>query len=438
MRTGSRLVVFVTLSLFSFFASSEVLWAQSTSIKLPTSDNSSSFDILKSDGASVSRTFADGGYYSSGTLNVGTIPVTGAGVRLMWHPGKAAFRAGAVSSFGATYWDDNNVGQYSVAMGSNTRASGDNSFALGLATTATGDESVALGNYSTASADRALTFNGTASAVGAIALGSGAQATNDDALALGPSSIASGLASIAIGPSIASGNFAVAIGLQNKANGQFSVAIGKNCRTAGRQGSCVIGDASASFSSDSVYATANNQMTMRFVGGYRLYTNQGLTSGVEMVAGGSSWSSVSDSTRKENFLTADGERFLASLSRLRLGSWNYKTQDPAEFRHYGPMAQEIFAYYGSDRYGKIGNDTLLASADMDGIIMICLQALEKRTGDLQSAKETIARLEAQLNRQQSAIQELTQGLRETQEMMSALKNQETFHNGSFSLETNRK
>lgn len=45
------------------------------------------------------------------------------------------------------------------------------------------------------------------------------------------------------------------------------------------------------------------------------------------------------------------------------------------------MAQEIFHYFGKDDYGTIGNDTTLATADMDGIMMIALQALEKRTAE---------------------------------------------------------
>src|SRR5690606_8355783 len=201
-----------------------------------------------------------------------TAPISGEGRRMMWYPERAAFRARYVGSSGSTYRTAGNVGNYSFAAGNNTRASGDNSVALGLATTASGDESVALGNNGTASAGRAFAFNGTASAVGAVAIGSGAQATNDDALAMGPSSIAGGLASIVLGPSIANGNYAVAIGLQNSASGQFSVAIGKNARTARRQGSMVLGDGGAGFSSDSTFATANNQMTMRFIGGYQLFT----------------------------------------------------------------------------------------------------------------------------------------------------------------------
>lgn len=317
-------------------------------------------------------------------------PVEGEGRRMMWYVDKAAFRVGHVGSFGSTYWNRANIGNYSFAAGQNTRASGDHSFSVGLATTASGDESVALGNNGTAAADRSLAFNGTTSGVGAVAIGSGAQATSDDALALGPSSIAGGLASVVIGPSIANGAFAVAIGLQNSARGNFSVALGKNARVR-HQGSIVISDGSAGFSSDSAYSTANNQLTMRFAGGARVFTNQGLTSGVEITAGGGSWSAVSDRRKKENFEVLNTENILSKVAQLPLTSWNYKSQ-PATTRHVGPMAQDFYAAFGLD---GIGNDTTINSSDIDGVNMAAIQALEKRTRQLQEENDQLkAKLEA--------------------------------------------
>jgi len=291
----------------------------------------------------------------------------------MWYPRQSAIRAGVVNSFGATYWDQSNIGRASAAFGENTRASGDYSFAVGLATTASGDESVALGNNGTASADRALAMNGTATGVGAVAIGSGAQATNDDAMALGPSSIAGGLASVTIGPSIANGSFAVAIGLQNSASGNFSIAIGKNARTSNRQGSIVLGDGCAGFSSDSVYPTANNQFVARGCGGIKLYTSQNLASGVEVDAGGGSWNSISDRNRKENFDTVDGEDMLARLRSVPVSSWNYIAQGH-EIRHIGPMAQDWEAAFGLS-----GDSTTINTGDMDGVTLAGVQALDTRT-----------------------------------------------------------
>lgn len=341
-------------------------------------------------------------------------PVEGEGRRMMWYVDKAAFRVGHVGSFGSTYWNRTNIGNYSFAAGQNTRASGNHSFSVGLATTASGDESVALGNNGTAAADRALAFNGTASGVGAVAIGSGAQATSDDALALGPSSIAGGLASVVIGPSIANGAFAVAIGLQNSARGNFSVALGKNARVR-HQGSIVISDGSAGFSSDSAYSTANNQLTMRFAGGARVFTNQGLTSGVEISAGGGSWSAVSDRRKKENFEALNTENILSKVAQLPLTSWNYKSQ-PATTRHMGPMAQDFYAAFGLD---GIGNDTTINSSDIDGVNMAAIQALEKRTRQLQEENDQLkAKLEA-MDAKMASIEKLIMGVPRKEEVSAS-------------------
>jgi Head domain of trimeric autotransporter adhesin/Chaperone of endosialidase len=356
----------------------------------------------------------DGGMAAVGTWNgneasvgAGGVPVEGAGSRVMWYGGKAAFRAGNVVSFGSAYWDLASLGFGSAAFGQNTQASGNYSFAANLTTTASGDESVALGNSGTASADRAFAFNGTASGVGAVAIGSGAQATGDDALAMGPSSIAGGLASIVLGPSIANGSFGVAIGLQNSASGNFSVAIGKNARTANRSGSVVLGDGCAGFSSDSVFPTANNQFVVRGCGGIKMYTNQSLTSGVELAAGGSGWSAVSDRNRKENFLALDGEDVLFRLRAVPVSSWNYIAQDRS-IRHMGPMAQDFHAAFGLGE-----NELMINSVDIDGVNLAAVQALTTRTDALRTENEA-------LRRENAAQQAQIDDLRARMERLEAL------------------
>ncbi|GAA4432050.1 hypothetical protein GCM10023091_03590 [Ravibacter arvi] len=329
------------------------------------------------------------------------VPVTGEGRRMMWYADKAAFRVGYVGSFSNSYWDAPNIGKYSFGAGQHVRASGESSFAAGLATTASGEASVAFGNNGTASGNRALAFNGTASATGAIALGSGAQATNDDAIALGPSAISGGLASVVIGPSIALGAFSIAIGLQNSARGNFSMALGKNARVR-HQGSIVISDGSAGFSSDSAYSTTNNQLTMRFAGGARVFTNQGLTSGVDIAAGGGSWSSVSDRRKKENFKALDTEEILLKVSKLPLTSWNYKSQ-PATTRHIGPMAQDFYAAFSLD---GIGNDTTINTGDIDGVNMAAIQALEKRTKQLQEENDQLKAKLAAMDEKMAVIEKM--------------------------------
>ena len=89
------------------------------------------------------------GLLVTGTFNgIGTIPNLGGGSRLMFYPGKAAFRAGFVNG---SQWNDSVVGYYSVAMGNNTAARGYSSTAMGNNTVASGDYSTAMGISSNAS-----------------------------------------------------------------------------------------------------------------------------------------------------------------------------------------------------------------------------------------------------------------------------------------------
>jgi len=354
----------------------------------------------------------DGGFFTAGVGSTGSVPTTGASSRMMWYPGKWAFRAGKVDSFGATYWDESNIGFGSIALGENVRASGNNSFAANLATTASGDESVALGNNGTASGDRSFSFNGTSSGVGAVAIGSGAQATNDDALALGPSSIAGGLASITIGPSIANGSFGVAIGLQNRAYGNFSMALGKNASTCGRwdcdpafgyySGSVTIGDGCAGFSSDAVVASANNQINIRGCGGFRFFTNQALTTGVQLAAGGGSWSSLSDRNMKENFSVVNSRDVLKKLVAIPVSTWNYKSQDKS-IRHIGVMAQDFYKLFGVGE-----SDKMIATIDPDGVAFAAIQGLNEELKDrdekIEDQQKQLNNLQEQVKQQQSLIE----------------------------------
>ena len=90
----------------------------------------------------------DDGVVFTGSLGFGSIPVEGAGSRMMWYPKKAAFRVG---TFGGTSGDDVNIGSYSIAMGRDTKASGNTSTAIGQGTIASGNGSTAMGLYTIAS-----------------------------------------------------------------------------------------------------------------------------------------------------------------------------------------------------------------------------------------------------------------------------------------------
>ena len=131
----------------------------------------------------------EGGLWAPGTFGAGRLPAEGTGTRLLWHPGKAAFRAGRVG-FGmsnGTEWAAASIGAYSFATGVNTRASGRGAVALGQGTAATGEQSVAGGYQTTAAGLRSVAIgdNTTARGTFSTALGLNTTATANASVVLG-------------------------------------------------------------------------------------------------------------------------------------------------------------------------------------------------------------------------------------------------------------
>jgi trimeric autotransporter adhesin len=174
--------------------------------------------------------------------NPGPPPATGAGTRMMWYPDKAAFRAGHIYPGVPTNWDQDNIGNFSVAMGDGTMAKGAGSVALGSGSRATETYSVALGG------GRALNFNtfsmgytSTAVGYGSTAIGESVNAEGEYSIAMGAYATASGNVSIAMGNGVrAAGISSVAIGNQLQAHGAFSTAMGRG-NDANGYGSMVVG-----------------------------------------------------------------------------------------------------------------------------------------------------------------------------------------------------
>ena len=420
------------------------------------------------------------GFLVTGTNNVGTLPASGPGIRMMFFPKKSAFRAGSI---GGSHWDESNIGDMSVAFGQSTVASGLTSFAAGAFTTASGAGAVALGSQSTASGTRAFAMGNTATASGlhsiamgftttasglgsaaigysttasgdySTALGNGTTASGDRSTAMGginvaagsystamgnftqanggastamgASTIASGASATAMGNStIASGNNATAMGFATTASGGSSTAMGARV-AATADGSFAIGDNSSTSSNVSI--STPNRFAARFANGYHLFTTSSGESGVgaKLNASANSWSTISDSTKKTNFLAADGEDMLRRFRGLRLGSWNYRSQDVA-LRHYGAMAQEWFAAFGHDGIGAIGDDTTLSSADVDGVLSIAVQALERRTTELRATEAELSELRAELavlrKDKETELSELRQQLADMRAEMQTLQN----------------
>ncbi len=200
MKLASTTARWLFLLSLVFVLSSPDSPAQTSAFKV---DDNSSNNLLNLN--------TDAGFLLKGTFGTGTIPTTGSGTRLMWHPAKAAFRAGAVSG---TQWDDGSIGNYStamgyntvasgtysIAMGNNTTASGSGSTAMGYSTYATGPYSTTMGQYTNASGSSSTAFGYGTTASGSVstAMGSGTTAIGSSSTAMGSRTTASGSSSSAM------------------------------------------------------------------------------------------------------------------------------------------------------------------------------------------------------------------------------------------------
>jgi hypothetical protein len=323
------------------------------------------------DGPRLLHVNSDGALVAMGREGLGVVPMRGPGVRLMWYPRKAAFRAGEVS---ADQWDDEKIGPNSMALGRDPVASNFDAVALGSQPTASGIASVAIGDNSRATNEASIAIGAgtTASAQAAIALGVRATAR-------GLYSVATGLLSEASGESsIAAGNEAKAVGVRSMALGYRTTAaderatvMGSNAGTFGGRGSFVYGDASTT---TAVVSTAPNEFVVRASGGFRLRTSPTLNTGCNLTPGSASWDCTSSRLAKEKFEDVDGEAVLEKLAAIRIQRWHYRG---SQVPHLGPTAEDFY-----DAFALGTGPTSISSVDADGISLVAVQALERRTTQL--------------------------------------------------------
>ncbi len=224
-------------------------------------DKSNAMTVLKNGNVGITtptptaalHVSGDDGVLFEGTFGSGSIPKEGAGARMMWYPKKAAFRAG----YATGSWNDEKIGDQSIAMGYSTTASGVYSLATGYETTASGEGSTAMGYISLANS------------LGSTAMGQ---------------SIASGEFSTAIGKTFASGNYSTAMGSNAKANSFASTAIGYYNVGGGTPNSWV--DTDPLFEIGNGYAPRSNAMTVLKNGNVGIGTGISLANNVRLTIEG--------------------------------------------------------------------------------------------------------------------------------------------------------
>ncbi len=285
----------------------------------------------------------NGGMYVGGNFNAGATPglvAEGAGTRLLWYPEKAAFRAGYVT---LTQWDDANIGNWSLAIGEDTRASGDNSVALGKLCVAANASTFAVGEQNTASgaASVALGYHSHTNArQGSFVFGD--RSTIDT----------------------------IRAGVNHSANwrvsGGFRIFTSSNLST---------GVTLQSGASVSNWGQANAVIS----------TSTGALLSTDGV-----WTNASDVHRKHLFEDVHGEEILDKLRTIPIRRWGYLSEAD-KVRHLGPTAQDFYAAFG------LGSDERsIGTVDADGVALAAVQALDVRTREQATAVQKLEQENAAL------------------------------------------
>lgn len=318
----------------------------------------SAFAVSKG-GAPLFRVNVDAGLSARGTYDgdiSGTgVPIEGAGTRMMWYPRKGAFRAGGIAG---TQWDAANIGDYSVAIGQDVRASAANAVAFGLRSTAAQQSSFAAGE------------DNTASGAASVALGYHAH-TN----ARQGSFVFSDRSSVDT----------LRAGVNHSAN--WRVSGGFRIFTISNLSEGVTIQSGASVSN---WGQANAVIS---------------TSTGALLTTGGVWTNASDRNRKHGFMRVDGEDVLRSLRSVPITRWTYNNE-AEQVHHIGPMAQDFYATFGLG-----SDDKSIGTVDADGVALAAVKGLDARTvtqsSRINALEKENADLKARLKKLEDAVTALS-------------------------------
>lgn len=190
-------------------------------------------------------------------------------------------------------------------------------------------------------------------------------------------------------------------GRDNKATAIYAFAAGRSAQAV-HAGAFVWGDSTNS----GFFSSAVNQFNVRSYGGVRIFTNTGLTAGVTLSAGGSTWNSVSDSTLKRNIRIVQGSDVLSKLMELPIKQWSYKAQS-SDIEHIGPMAQDFYAVFGIGE-----DDKTISSIDPSGIALAAIQEVYRQVLELKKKNTEIELLKGELSKLQEQVKSLAKHIEE--------------------------
>jgi hypothetical protein len=190
----------------------------------------------------------------------------------------------------------------------------------------------------------------------------------------------------AIGPN------STAMGFRTITHGERSTVMGSDASILpAAVGSFVYGDASTA---TDLVSSDPNEFAVRAAGGFRFRTSAGLGTGCNLPPGSGTFDCTSSRLAKEGFEDLHGETVLGKLAAMRIQRWRYRGTQTS---HVGPTAEDFHAAF------ELGEGpTTISTVDADGISLLAVQALERRTAEL---REENAALQTQLEELRRIVME---------------------------------
>jgi hypothetical protein len=183
-----------------------------------------------------------------------------------------------------------------------------------------------------------------------------------------------------------SGSYATVPGGLGNSAASLAFAAGQRAK-ANHQGAFVWGDSTSA----DVSSSANNEFTARASGGVRFFSNAGLTAGVSLAAGGTSWSVISDRAVKRDFQPVNEAEVLEKLARVPVQQWRYNWENESATPHIVPVAQEFKAAFYPGR-----DDKCITTLEFDGVALAAIQGLNRKLEERsQESGARIQKLEAE-------------------------------------------
>ncbi len=251
-------------------------------------------------------------------------------------------------------------------------------------------------------------FQNTAAAYSVVSGGSGNVASNSATVSGGTGNVATGIDGWvgAGGYNTNSGVEAmIPGGYQNLATGASSFAAGEYAQAL-NDGAFVWSDSSGA----STTSAANNSVTVRASGGYRLFSSTGNT-GVALAAGSGSWSSLSDRNAKNDLAPINPQTVLDGVAALPISQWSYKTEQGVH--HVGPLAQDFHAAF------QVGeNDTTISTVDEEGVALAAIQGLNQK---LEARSQKLETENAGLKEQNESLEKTMHDLEQMGNSLAAKK-----------------